>query len=182
MDEVIHIPRLDVIERRLFELTNVVAKLFPLSGVLPTITVGAGTVGITRTDTIAKKRKKDKCTVTVSVTVTYDFESSRTEQDAAGKVTKSCTTYKITTTVTISEVCNPTSDAHADRTTSHVSHKEFCNGAGDTPTTGETIGFDGKGTDTLTYPHGTKVQVEQDGDKVNVKVTFPDGTTSTVDY
>ncbi|WP_137931867.1 hypothetical protein [Mesorhizobium comanense] len=138
-----------------------------------------GSLGWTgRSDKIVKKRT-DKCTVTVAVDVKYELESSRTETNQEGKVVKTCSTYKVTTKVTVTETCDPGGSTQIGKT-EHVSHHEFCDSSADDPATGESVGFDGKETDTLAYPHGTKVTVDKDGEKIKVSVTFPDGTATSL--
>jgi hypothetical protein len=180
MDEItVKLPHVEQLERRVDAICNLLSGL-TLGGILADIVLATPTA-TSRNDKIIKKRKK--CTVTVAVDVSYEGESTRVERDKEGNVVKTCTTYKITTKVTISEVCDPASDAQAPKTSTHVSHKEFCSGdGGDVPKTGETVDFDGKEIDTLTYPHGTKVTVTKSGDTVTVTVTYPDGTTVTTTF
>ena len=117
--------------------------------------------------------------MTVAVDVKYELESSRTETNQEGKVVKTCSTYKVTTKVTVTETCDPGGSTQIGKT-EHVSHHEFCDSSADDPATGESVGFDGKETDTLAYPHGTKVTVDKDGEKIKVSVTFPDGTATSL--
>lgn len=159
--------RLDALELKVSGISNLLSGL-TISGLLADIELGTPGVN-SRSDKITKKRKN--CNVIVTADVGYEFQSSRTQGD------KTCITYKITTRITVAEVCDPASDSRPAKAASHISKKEFCAGdGGDVPKTGETEDFNGDSTDTLTYPHGTKVTVKKSGDTITVSVTFPDGT------
>lgn len=180
MDELyVKAPRLELLERRIDAISNLLSGL-TIGGIFADIRLSTPTP-VTRSDKIVKERKN--CTVTVAVDITYELESTREEKDAQGEVVKSCRTDKITTKITISEVCDPASSAQQPKTSTHVSHKEFCTGdGGDAPRTGETVDFNGDNIDTLSYPHGTRVTVKKSGDTITVTITYPDGTSVSATY
>lgn len=158
-----------------------------LTKALPSITHGEFE-GNAVTDTVQQQRT-EQCEVDVEITVGYDVESYRETENDDGEVVETCVTYKITTTVKVSETCRTDEGVTttAKGTATHVSQREFCDDAGDITTadTGRTTGFDGKLTETLTYPHGVKVTVEtkdggSDDGKTTVRVSFPNGTGSSV--
>ncbi len=180
-DDISLVPRIALLETSLKRLE----LLEPLlHHILPIITVG-GFHGTDRTDTIEKQRTRE-CKTVVTVGVLYEIKSTTTTTNpTTGAVTRICTTYEITTTIGVREICEPGSTTDKG-TATHVTTKQFCiDGAGvpagqDAPQPGATTGFDGKQTDTLTYPHGTKVKVELSGTTVTVTITFADGTSTSV--
>ncbi|PKL84577.1 MAG: hypothetical protein CVV22_12280 [Ignavibacteriae bacterium HGW-Ignavibacteriae-1] len=121
-----------------------------------------------------EKQRTENCKVTVDVNVSYLLKGQT--QNADGVV---CTRYEITTRITVTETCSPGGSV-VKGTTTHVSEKVFCGTAIDERNTGQTTGFKGKQTDTLTYGHGTKVTVVKDGARITITVVFPDGTTETL--
>jgi hypothetical protein len=150
-----------------------------LIGIVPAI-IKAGSFVQGRGDKIEKERT-ERCKTTTAVNIRYEVEGTTTETDpATGKVLKTCTTYKITTSVIVTETCFGEGTREVGKS-SHVSRRKFCNDESDEPATGESVGFDGKQTDTLTYPHGAKVTVEKTGDKIKITVVYPDGTTASLD-
>lgn len=173
--------RISQLERSLGRVHGLLAKA------LPSITHGEFE-GNAVTDTVRHQRT-EQCEVDVEITVAYDVESYRETENDDGEVVDTCVTYDITTTVEVTETCRTDEGVKTTGkgTATHVSRKEFCDAAGDITMadTGRTTGFDGKLTETLSYPHGVKVNVEtkdggSDDGKTTVRVTFPDGTGSSV--
>lgn len=138
-------------------------------GLVAAITPG-GSFPLGRNDVI-EEPGRENCRVTVTVNVAYHFHSQRTVGE------KVCTTYRIVITVTVREVCSPADMSSPEQTSTHTSYKEYCPGESDDVQTGETTGFDGTKTNTLTYGHGTKVTVvrRRDG-RITVTIRYPDGT------
>ena len=165
---------LEAVNRQILTALPTLLEGFTLP-ILATITVDRSTdpSGGSRKDTIEKKRT-EKCTVTVTVSVKYSEPLNIPDKD--GKVIG--ISYKVETTITVVEQCN--GDRQEKGKSTHTTRKTYLTGKNDTPKTGSTKSFSGKETDTLTYPHGTKVKVVTKDEKVKVDITYADETTDTL--
>lgn len=128
----------------------------------------------TRKDFIVEKviHKGQECTATVETETKYTLTGTTPAPQASA-------TYEVEVKVTVRVVCPPP-EAPIERSTSHKFHVTFRGDERDTLRTGETTTFTGETISTLTYGNGTKVEVtkSQDGKTLTVKVTYPDGTST----
>lgn len=190
--------RLGRIEMDLGTLKAALALRFgSLIGVLPTITLGPGAglpehnaLSGLRSATIEEEVEND-CKVVVKTRVNYERVEGPTvsARDKDGTITRVCTTFKITITTRAGKECPEGSASQSidERTSTHTFKKAFCGSLTDdidVPTTGESTGFDGVKTDTVTFPHGTRVKVEKGkpAGQTTVTLTYPDGTTATTSF
>jgi len=129
---------------------------------------------------VGEGEDRQKCTIEVIVNVEYTPTRDLSERNEQGIVTKYCYEYDIKIIVTVEEVCVGTRTLKGTSTHT-LPPKVICDGdSTDRPTTENTTGFDGSVTDTLTYPHGTKVTTKTNGNTTTVTVTYPDGVTETL--
>ena len=176
--------RLDALEalnRQILTALPTLLEGFTLP-ILASITVDPSTdpSGGSRKDSIEKKRTK-KCRVTVTVSVKYSEMLNVWDKKEKGKDKKRKVighSYKVETTITVVEQCN--GDRREKGKSTHTTRKTYLIGENDTPKSGSTKSFSGTETDTLTYPHGTKVKVVTKDETVKVDITYADETTDTL--
>jgi len=133
-----------------------------------------------RDKTVGEGENRQKCTIVVTVDVAYTPKRDVSERNNAGHVTKFCYEYEVKITVKAEEHCIGTV-TDKGTSTHTVPTKKICDGdPTDRPTTENTSSFDGSVTDTLTYPHGTKVVTKTNGNTTTITVTYPDGVTETL--